>query len=115
MRWQRLPTFFPPQTDTHTPCVAAEFTVLCHASPDHQSCLLLRRRLLLLLLQMALRMERSIDNAEKIAEFLAGHPLVRKLNYAGRPEHAGADVHAAQSTSGGAMISFETGGCCSCS
>jgi cystathionine beta-lyase len=65
---------------------------------------------LLLLLQMALRMERSIANAEKIAEFLAGHPLVRKLNYAGRPEHPGADVHAAQSTSGGAMISFETGG-----
>jgi cystathionine beta-lyase len=62
---------------------------------------------------MALRMERSIANAEKIAEFLAGHPLVRKLNYAGRPEHPGADVHAAQSTSGGAMISFETGAHCS--
>jgi cystathionine beta-lyase len=61
------------------------------------------------LLQMALRMERSIANAEKIAEFLAGHTLVRKLNYAGRPQHPGYAVHAAQSTSGGAMISFETG------
>lgn len=58
---------------------------------------------------MSLRMERSISNAEKIAEFLAGHPLVRKLNYAGRPQHPGAAVHAAQATSGGAMISFETG------
>ncbi|KAF6248259.1 cystathionine beta-lyase [Scenedesmus sp. NREL 46B-D3] len=58
---------------------------------------------------MALRMERSVANAEKIAEFLAGHPLVRRLNYAGRPQHPGAGVHAAQASSGGAMISFETG------
>lgn len=60
---------------------------------------------------MALRMERSVSNAAKIAEFLKGHPLVRKLNYAGLPTHPGAAVHAAQATSGGAVLSFETGRC----
>jgi len=62
-----------------------------------------------LLLQMALRMERSVANAAAMAEFLHSHPLVKKLNYAGVPSHPGAAVHASQATSGGAVLSFETG------
>lgn len=58
---------------------------------------------------MALRLERSVANAKAMAEFLAGHPLVKKLNYAGLPSHPGAAIHAAQATSGGAVLSFETG------
>lgn len=58
---------------------------------------------------MALRMERSVANAKAMAEFLASHPLVKKLNYAGMPNHPGAAIHAAQATSGGAVLSFETG------
>jgi cystathionine beta-lyase len=58
---------------------------------------------------MALRMERSVANAAAMAEFLAGHPLVTQLNYAGRASHPGAAIHARQATSGGAVLSFETG------
>lgn len=58
---------------------------------------------------MALRMERSVANAAAMAEFLKSHPLVKKMNYAGLSTHPGADVHARQATSGGAVLSFETG------
>jgi O-acetylhomoserine/O-acetylserine sulfhydrylase-like pyridoxal-dependent enzyme len=55
-------------------------------------------------------MERSVANAAAMAEFLRSHPLVRKINYAALSTHPGADVHARQATSGGAVLSFETGG-----
>lgn len=58
---------------------------------------------------MALRMERSSHNASRLASFLAGHPAVRKVNYAGLPGHPGADLHARQASSAGAVLSFETG------
>lgn len=61
-------------------------------------------------MQMALRMERSVANAAAMADFLNGHPLVKKLNYASLSSHPGSDVHARQATSGGAVLSFETGG-----
>lgn len=60
-------------------------------------------------LQMALRMERSVANAAAMADFLKSHPLVKKINYAGLSTHPGADIHARQATSGGAVLSFETG------
>lgn len=63
-----------------------------------------------LCVQMALRMERSVANAAAMADFLNGHPLVKKINYAGLSTHLGADIHARQATSGGAVLSFETGG-----
>ncbi len=43
------------------------------------------------------------------AHYLARHPLVKKVNYAGLSGHAGYDVHMRQATSGGALLSFETG------
>lgn len=36
---------------------------------------------------LALRMERHCENAQKVAEFLAAHPLVDWVNYAGLPNH----------------------------
>jgi len=36
---------------------------------------------------LALRVERHVDNARKVAEFLRGHPVVEWVNYAGFPEN----------------------------
>lgn len=36
------------------------------------------------------------DNAQKIAEFLASHPRVKKVNYAGIPGHPGRALHYSQ-------------------
>jgi hypothetical protein len=60
---------------------------------------------------MALRMERAAATAAALAAWLAAHPLVRRVNYPGLPGHAGAAVHAGQATSGGSLLSFETGRC----
>jgi cystathionine beta-lyase len=58
---------------------------------------------------MALRMERQTANAGRIAAFLAAHPLVKRVNYAGLPSHPGHALHFRQATSAGSIISFETG------
>lgn len=42
---------------------------------------------------MALRMERQVSNARRIAEWLAQHPLVQRVNYPGLQGHPGKDVH----------------------
>ena len=36
------------------------------------------------------------DNAQKIAEFLASHPRVKEVYYAGLPDHPGHDLHYSQ-------------------
>lgn len=58
---------------------------------------------------MSLRMERSAENCAKLAVYLSRHPLVKKVNYAGLPGHEGYDIHQSQASSGGALLSFETG------
>ncbi|GHJ45957.1 cystathionine gamma-synthase [Catellatospora sp. TT07R-123] len=58
---------------------------------------------------LAVRMERHCDNAEKVAEFLSGHPKVTQLYYPGLPEHPGHEVAAKQMRRFGGMISFRTG------
>mmetsp|Transcript_23245 Transcript_23245/g.64221 ORF Transcript_23245/g.64221 Transcript_23245/m.64221 type:complete len:507 (+) Transcript_23245:85-1605(+) len=58
---------------------------------------------------MALRMERSAQNCAALANYLIGHPLVKKVNYAGLPSHPDHALHMAQATSGGSLLSFETG------
>nr|GEU66335.1 cystathionine beta-lyase [Tanacetum cinerariifolium] len=58
---------------------------------------------------MALRVERQQENAQKIAEFLASHPLVTKVNYAGLPNHPGHSLHYSQAKGAGSVLSFETG------
>ncbi|EFJ41456.1 hypothetical protein VOLCADRAFT_68235, partial [Volvox carteri f. nagariensis] len=58
---------------------------------------------------MALRMERSAANAAALASFLAAHPLVRKVNYPGLPQHPGHALHFRQASGPGSLLSFETG------
>ncbi|PWA38497.1 cystathionine beta-lyase [Artemisia annua] len=58
---------------------------------------------------MALRVERQQENAQKIAKFLASHPLVTKVNYAGLPSHPGHSLHYSQAKGAGSVLSFETG------
>jgi len=58
---------------------------------------------------MALRMERQATNASTIAEYLASHALVKRVNYPGLESHPGSQTHARQATGGGCIISFETG------
>ncbi|CAD7704679.1 unnamed protein product [Ostreobium quekettii] len=58
---------------------------------------------------MALRMERQADNASRMAQFLDNHKLVKKVNYAGLPNHKGRDLHFSQASSAGSLVSFTTG------
>jgi cystathionine gamma-lyase len=59
---------------------------------------------------LALRLERQCDNAQAIAEFLAGRPEVRRVRYpglAGDPSHA---VARRQMRRYGPVVSFELAG-----
>ncbi|XP_051140918.1 cystathionine beta-lyase, chloroplastic [Andrographis paniculata] len=58
---------------------------------------------------MALRVEKQQENAQKIAEFLASHPRVKRVNYAGLPGHPGRDLHYSQAKGAGSVLSFSTG------
>lgn len=60
---------------------------------------------------LAVRMDRHCDNAERIAEFLSGHPKVTEVIYPGLPGHPGHEVAKRQMRRYGGMISFRvTGG-----
>jgi len=60
---------------------------------------------------LAVRMERHCDNAEKVVEWLTGHPQVSHVYYPGLPDHPGHDVAARQMSRFGGMVSFSvTGG-----
>lgn len=60
---------------------------------------------------LALRMERHSDNAERIVEFLSGHPSVREVIYPGLADHPGHAVASRQMKRYGGMVSFRvTGG-----
>lgn len=54
-----------------------------------------------------LRMERHAKNAAVIAEFLDGHPKVRKVYYPGLKSHPGYDVAKKQMRLPGGMLSFD--------
>ncbi len=60
---------------------------------------------------LSLRIERHVENAQKIAEFLAKHPQVESVNYAGlksSPWHKAAKKYAPKGA--GAIVSFEIKG-----
>jgi len=57
-----------------------------------------------------LRMPAQCSNAQKIADFLAHHRQVERVNYPGLPDHPGHDVAKKQMTAFGAMLSFEVKG-----
>ncbi len=59
---------------------------------------------------LAVRMERHCDNAERLAQFLLGHPRVRTVLYPGLPGHPGHQVAARQMRRFGGMVSFRLHG-----
>jgi len=72
-------------------------------SLNANTCYLLERSLKTL----SLRVERQTYNAMRIAEFLAGHNSVSRVNYPGLPEFAGHEIAKSQMKGFGAMLSFE--------
>ncbi|MFZ0161768.1 MAG: cystathionine gamma-synthase [Kineosporiaceae bacterium] len=59
---------------------------------------------------LAVRMERHCDNAERVVEYLLGHPRVREVLYPGLPEHPGHDVAQKQMRRFGGMVSLRLAG-----
>ena len=76
------------------------------AVPGPFDCYLLQRGVKTL----AVRMDRHCDNAEAVAEFLAGHPAVSEVRYPGRPGHPGHRIAARQMRRFGGMVSFVLAG-----
>lgn len=59
---------------------------------------------------LELRMDRHCQNAVKVADFLAAHPSVSKVNYTGLSSHPDHAVAMKQMRHPGAMLSFELKG-----
>jgi cystathionine beta-lyase len=58
---------------------------------------------------LGLRLDRQQDNAEKIAAFLSGNPLIKKVYYPLLLDKKSFAIHARQARGNGAVVSFETG------
>ena len=56
---------------------------------------------------LSVRMDRHVENAEKIAHFLRHHDGVKKIYYPGFEDAQGHDIQIRQARNGGAMISLE--------
>ncbi|HSR22486.1 MAG TPA: PLP-dependent transferase, partial [Candidatus Eisenbacteria bacterium] len=50
--------------------------------------------------------DRHCDNAERVVEFLSGHPKVARVYYPGLTEHPGHEIAAKQMRRFGGMVSF---------
>jgi cystathionine gamma-synthase len=59
---------------------------------------------------LAVRMERHSENAQAVAEFLAGHPAVERVFYPGLADHPGHDVARRQMRGFSGMVSFTVKG-----
>lgn len=55
---------------------------------------------------LAIRVQRSCENAKKIVDFLVSHPKVGQVNYPGLKSHKGHEIAKEQMDDFGAMISF---------
>jgi cystathionine beta-lyase/cystathionine gamma-synthase len=55
---------------------------------------------------LSLRMDKHASNAQKVAEYLSGHPKVKHVNYPGLPTHPQYDLSRRQMKTGGGMLSF---------
>lgn len=58
---------------------------------------------------LGVRMDRQQANAEQVAAFLSGHPLVKKVYYPSHLDKKSYAIHARQAHGNGAVVSFETG------
>jgi methionine-gamma-lyase len=56
---------------------------------------------------LSIRMERHCSNAQKVAEFLHGHPAVAKVNYPGLDDFEGREIAKKQMKLPGGMMSME--------
>lgn len=59
---------------------------------------------------LPLRVRAQSETAAKIADFLAGHPKVKKVLYCGRDDHPQRDIAKKQMSGGGQMVAFEVDG-----
>ncbi|HEX8790670.1 MAG TPA: cystathionine gamma-synthase [Polyangiaceae bacterium] len=59
---------------------------------------------------LGVRMQRHVESARRIAEFLAKHPRVARVRYPGLPSHEAHALAARQMRGPGGMISFELDG-----
>ncbi len=59
---------------------------------------------------LAVRMERHCDNAERVVDFLSGHPGVAQVIYPGLSDHPGHEVATKQMRRFGGMLSFRVNG-----
>jgi cystathionine gamma-synthase len=59
---------------------------------------------------LAVRMDRHCQNAQRVADMLAGHPRVSQVFYPGLPSHPGHEVAAKQMRGFGGMVSFRVRG-----
>jgi cystathionine gamma-synthase len=59
---------------------------------------------------LAVRMDRHCQNAQRVADMLAGHPAVSQVFYPGLPAHQGHEVAAKQMRGFGGMVSFRARG-----
>ena len=53
---------------------------------------------------LSLRLERHAENTKKVVEYLAGHPLVEKVNHPSPPDHPQHDLYEKYFPQGGASI-----------
>ncbi|MFE7843761.1 cystathionine gamma-synthase [Microbacterium sp. NPDC057407] len=56
---------------------------------------------------LGLRMQRHSENAQAVAEFLAGHAKITQVHYPGLPTHPGHELAARQMTGFGGIVSAE--------
>ena len=60
---------------------------------------------------LALRVRQQVASAQRVAEFLADHPAIERVNYPGLDSHPGHAIAARQMTNGfGGMLSFHVQG-----
>jgi len=59
---------------------------------------------------LPMRMQRHSQNAQQVAEFLAEHPAVRRVNYPGLESHPGHALARRQMSAMGGLLSFEVSG-----
>ena len=60
------------------------------------------------LMTLSLRQDKQQANAQKVAEFLAKHPAIENVYYAGLPGHPGRELHFRQARGAGSILSFTT-------
>lgn len=56
---------------------------------------------------LGVRLDRHVENAEKIASYLVNHEAVKKVYYPGLKDFPGYEINAKQAKNGGAMLAFE--------